>query len=351
VFTEIHLSFLPVGHTHNEVDAIASRYSIGCRNRDIVTRSEMVSVLKHCHNPAPVVEHMDVVADIKHIFNPYEDWEKSRINCFSAKNGATPILANLHHLFKMSDGRPSIFWKKDILQDDWSGPHLPFKDSPSDFDFHMIYGNAVRDMGEMYIHRVDEALAKGARSRMNDEDFAEMMGDWNYCKNAENDTIPFHWADKGRFLCETDPELDEDEQAEADMLADEVLHEERVELLQRIEEAELEIMPVLGDFVAIRLNYGDDNDVAPNKRYKFRLGKVIEIMDTVPIKIKSRQYISAPTQQFSGVYRAWTGRNPNSTDTLDCVLCIFHKLNKGNRIPLGPRAIIKEAVEEDTNDD
>lgn len=37
VFKKIEVSFLPVGHTHNEPDQVASRYSVACRKRDIHT--------------------------------------------------------------------------------------------------------------------------------------------------------------------------------------------------------------------------------------------------------------------------------------------------------------------------
>ena len=45
-FDSIEISFLPVGHTHNEPDQVASRCSICCRTRDIATRTRMYHINK-----------------------------------------------------------------------------------------------------------------------------------------------------------------------------------------------------------------------------------------------------------------------------------------------------------------
>ena len=46
VFDKIEVSFLPVGHTHNECDQVGSRYSIGVRHTTIGTREAMVEILE-----------------------------------------------------------------------------------------------------------------------------------------------------------------------------------------------------------------------------------------------------------------------------------------------------------------
>ena len=40
----IEIGFLPVGHTHNEVDQIASRISIALRRRDILTPEHLIAL-------------------------------------------------------------------------------------------------------------------------------------------------------------------------------------------------------------------------------------------------------------------------------------------------------------------
>jgi len=65
----IYLSFLPVGHTHNEVDQVASRISIAVRDRDIHTPEELVKCLREAFDDMDieVVQH---VADTKQFLNP-----------------------------------------------------------------------------------------------------------------------------------------------------------------------------------------------------------------------------------------------------------------------------------------
>ena len=46
-FEQIEICFLPVGHTHNEPDQVASRCSVCCRNRDIPTRERLLFRLHH----------------------------------------------------------------------------------------------------------------------------------------------------------------------------------------------------------------------------------------------------------------------------------------------------------------
>ena len=75
----IYLSFLPVGHTHNEVDQVASRISIALRNRDIHTPDELVRLLKNAFDDMDV-RFISQVADTKEFLNPQQkdSWTKSR---------------------------------------------------------------------------------------------------------------------------------------------------------------------------------------------------------------------------------------------------------------------------------
>ena len=61
VFKKIFLSFLPVGHTHNEADQCASCLSIGCRNHDIKCLEDLQRVIKKSYFPVPEVEYISEV--------------------------------------------------------------------------------------------------------------------------------------------------------------------------------------------------------------------------------------------------------------------------------------------------
>ena len=61
VFKQIHLSFLPVGHTHNEADQCASCFSIGCRNNDVKCLEDLVKIIEKSYWPRPIVEYVPEV--------------------------------------------------------------------------------------------------------------------------------------------------------------------------------------------------------------------------------------------------------------------------------------------------
>lgn len=61
VFKQILMSFLPVGHTHNEADQCASCLSIGCRNQDIKCLEDLHRVIQKSYFPTPIVEYVSEV--------------------------------------------------------------------------------------------------------------------------------------------------------------------------------------------------------------------------------------------------------------------------------------------------
>ena len=61
VFKHIELSFLPVGHTHNEADQCASCFSVGCRYNDIACLNDLETILKKSYWPSPVVAYVPEV--------------------------------------------------------------------------------------------------------------------------------------------------------------------------------------------------------------------------------------------------------------------------------------------------
>ena len=77
VFREIVVSFLPVGHTHEDIDQMFSRFAIGLRKTDVLSRLGMAEILKRSyHNRAgdPVqVAHLDR-------FTNFSDWMRPYIN-------------------------------------------------------------------------------------------------------------------------------------------------------------------------------------------------------------------------------------------------------------------------------
>ena len=55
VFKRVKVSFLPVGHTHEDIDQLFGRLALALRNRDVRTVAELLEVMRGCFHPVPVV--------------------------------------------------------------------------------------------------------------------------------------------------------------------------------------------------------------------------------------------------------------------------------------------------------
>lgn len=63
VFEEVHASFLPVGHTHSDIDQSFSCTSRRLRTNDAITLSDLHTQLRQAYTPAPLVGHVKHVAN------------------------------------------------------------------------------------------------------------------------------------------------------------------------------------------------------------------------------------------------------------------------------------------------
>ena len=84
VFDAVFVSYLPVGHTHNECDQLASRLGVGVRWNECKTLDEFLAVLKGCLSPTPLVELLDSVANTVGMLNPTSTprWTDSKARYF-----------------------------------------------------------------------------------------------------------------------------------------------------------------------------------------------------------------------------------------------------------------------------
>ena len=118
----IELGFLPVGHTHNEVDQIASRISIALRRRDIHTPAQLVALLKEC-SVGLDVELVRKVADTKSFLNPglNYSWTNSRF-----KRHANISVYRYFYIQKAPNNDVHVRTKT-AYNVEWSHPKCPIK--------------------------------------------------------------------------------------------------------------------------------------------------------------------------------------------------------------------------------
>jgi general stress protein 26 len=75
VFERIYVCFLPVGHTHEDIDQMFSRFAIALRGRNMLSRDDMTAVLERGYTfeggTASIVKHWDRLANIRDWLNDH----------------------------------------------------------------------------------------------------------------------------------------------------------------------------------------------------------------------------------------------------------------------------------------
>jgi hypothetical protein len=65
MFSEVELSFLPVGHTHEDVDQMFSKFSSYFRSHNCLTINQMKEGLKKACSEIRTVIHLEEIAQFK----------------------------------------------------------------------------------------------------------------------------------------------------------------------------------------------------------------------------------------------------------------------------------------------
>jgi hypothetical protein len=221
VFKRIELQFLPVGHTHNVADQVASRYSIACRCTGIFCRSDLHKVLVDAYTPVPTVEHISTVADIKSWMNPSgeNDFRRSKIR--RAKGVSVPLFFQ----FSRDAAGVSVVRTKETHEfQNWSDPFcLWANDTSMDLALTDIGSSAIVNIDPAKLKETGEGL-ESCYPRMNADAIAECRSDFHAISNPI--PYPFHWVDGGLFKCE----LPRDESVDSDSDSDDGVNTDHMDL-------------------------------------------------------------------------------------------------------------------------
>lgn len=63
VFKKVKISFLLVGHTHENIDQLFSRFAVALRKADVWTMDDLASIGRKCFTPAPLVTFVEAGYD------------------------------------------------------------------------------------------------------------------------------------------------------------------------------------------------------------------------------------------------------------------------------------------------
>jgi hypothetical protein len=253
VFDMIYVSYLPVGHTHNECDQLASRLGVGVRCQACRTLDAFVQVLRGCIYPEPNVVVLSSVANTVGMMNPHstprwtgslakyfegmlgleeafaaepanesednseddsedeseapteapiespveaQDWNKARL----PKRHTTTLHFKFSRGFNNVGTQVPIVTHKSKHDDDlWSEAFYPFKNFPSGLALENIPDMKRKPLADERMKELVRSLNASAlrvNAKQHDANLAELA------VLKEVDPRPFHWQDGGRFLCE-----------------------------------------------------------------------------------------------------------------------------------------------------
>jgi hypothetical protein len=205
VFEDAKVSFLPVGHTHEDIDQIFSRLAVYLRKHDCRNQEELLECLQEAFTPKHghrvQVGHLTTVANIS-------DWIKPYLTSMSAGAGGLEgndgLMQFRQFRFTMVDGKTCMQCREKCGTDDgvdkfkglhpYKDVHQVFKKEPPD----LIHGD-VPDAQRRDIPTEDHQtkLRKGNKvmveARRIPPEVNQLLED---CIDlvCSRDPIPFHWS-------------------------------------------------------------------------------------------------------------------------------------------------------------
>jgi hypothetical protein len=207
----VFISFLPKGHTHNEVDQVASRLSVAVRRKNIATRPELYSILKHCFQGVEVVR-LTQVADMKSYLNPNgnPNWTQTPFTRVVNINGFRYFKIQLA---KLNGGttRLELRTRDSCQQQHWSiaGDMRRKSAEPSGKDLRDLtcyQGTAIKPIPVTHMVRITKCLEQ-CRPRLSPHQWEsidlERKGLFEQPQLSE-----LHWDDGGIFEQENDPDVE-----------------------------------------------------------------------------------------------------------------------------------------------
>tara|TARA_B110000503_G_scaffold134640_1_gene213953 strand:+ start:229 stop:1359 length:1131 start_codon:yes stop_codon:yes gene_type:complete len=124
LFKKVLLAFLPVGHTHEDIDQAFSRLSIHLRMNNAFTREDMGEAVKRSYTfegKTPSVYHWDTIANVRDFLEEYLVKEEEKVS-------STAGLVNYRHFrFSMINGTPVVQCRPKMVEEDdnseigWTG--------------------------------------------------------------------------------------------------------------------------------------------------------------------------------------------------------------------------------------
>ncbi|XP_053384146.1 uncharacterized protein LOC128550076 [Mercenaria mercenaria] len=99
IFKKVKLSFLMVGHTHEDIDQMFSRFSVRLRRTPAMTLDKLMSIFEKCTTPKPLSVECDNVYNVT-------EWLQEYLNPISGQSRP-----HVFRITKGETGKAEICWK------------------------------------------------------------------------------------------------------------------------------------------------------------------------------------------------------------------------------------------------
>jgi hypothetical protein len=379
IFHHIYVSFLPVGHTHFDCDALASRISVAFRYNDVLDLQSLVEYIRHCNFPSPIVVVIDAVPDVKGLFNPTGEQTfpvtTSRVRrcagCSTKEHpqrerdfymGATSPL----HWFIRKDLLGKVFVQTKLTCDDtqWSTqfyPWTPNAPRPDNRDFEPSTSGlrpsdlrmaAQKPLTETRAIELKRSIPQ-VEIRLTTSEWEEVTKIYDMLRtdvHLELRVVPHG----GLFIDELDepapPVVVEHEQEEARLFLRPPsrvfnnTNRQAIDRLNRKRRGRARSELVIGNFVAITTNYLDS--VPEAERQDFWVGKIISLdYETEDLHISYYHTAALQCLTKDCMYRAWTGRYSKDWVSISRVLHTFDDFTARKRINAENKRLIGAAID------
>jgi hypothetical protein len=379
VFTDVFVSFLPVGHTHFDPDQFASRIAQAVKYKNLHSVAAYVELIKHCYNPQPEVVVVDRVMDTKVVFNPTRDpnFHPSHSNVLRTSGCCTPEVlpgrewymdatTPLHWRMRRCAGDNSVIIQAKHTCDDvcWSAsfnPWSPVCPRPDNrplppLNFSGLLPSDLKMTAptkEIQATRKSElrTALDNVRSRISHEEWADVQTMYEEVTTAaEPQRLPEGF---GSFW-KDDMEAGDAPQAQPGVLLArqhmvlETQQQQNAGRIARGLRGHASEALVINNFVAYPANYTEETK--EEEKQDFWVGQIVGI-DVEDRSINIKHYNTGTKKNLESQqakYTIWASRRSNDVYTevigLDQVLETF-QLTKGGLIVTKKRKHIKKALE------
>jgi len=218
VFETIELSFLPVGHTHEDIDQLFSRLAVYLRGHDAIDRTMLYEGIRkafHQFGHTPICSHLESVACLRSLLEPH---------MLEIGNHAGREVQ--HFLFKPHRNGASMFTKSQSYDVPWDVYDSPSRDA-DDRGFHLLLPSApsppfaaavrpgpsapkppvfpkdteLRKNIDITAYKISQGLQViAADSRVSAAQLSSLLRDYEDFKNRA--PVAFNWPNDGQFAKE-----------------------------------------------------------------------------------------------------------------------------------------------------